>query len=278
MQPFKTEYRYPVITSLVVFLVTAAISIGAAYFMYRARVEGTTREVFIAGWFTFWFGIFALLARSDLRARLQPANWLVRTQTNGILVKFRSYRNYHFDSTDPIVVFFDYGDVEFGGSQRVRQDMPGPPDGDTMRFKQFAVLKMRHDALVKELETQLAAERGRAAPHEGRWIRSQTKSPHCPVHTSPDGLVQIEWYVRPKLTRFLEEMSAEVPVKEATRTRQDLRNLKNASREDQEKALLELVATGDRIGAIKIIRLLYGYDLKHAVAFLDELSSTSRRV
>ena len=62
------------------------------------------------------------------------------------------------------------------------------------------------------------------------------------------------------------------------RTRQDLRNLKNASREDQEKALLELVATGDRIGAIKIIRLLYGYDLKHAVAFLDELSSTSRRV
>jgi len=48
--------------------------------------------------------------------------------------------------------------------------------------------------------------------------------------------------------------------------------------EDQEKALLELIATGDRIGAIKITRLLYGYDLKHPVAFLDELSSTNRRV
>ncbi len=93
MQPFKTEYRYPLMTSLVMFLVTAAISIGAAYFMYRARVEGATREVFLAGWFTFWFGVFALLARRDLRARLQPANWLVRTQTNGILVKFRSYGN-----------------------------------------------------------------------------------------------------------------------------------------------------------------------------------------
>ena len=35
VQPFETEYRYPVITSLMVFLVTAAISIGAVAIWQR---------------------------------------------------------------------------------------------------------------------------------------------------------------------------------------------------------------------------------------------------
>ena len=55
------------------------------------------------------------------------------------------------------------------------------------------------------------------------------------------------------------------------------RSLGTASPQEQEKVLLELIATGDRIGAIKVIRLLYGYDLTRAVQFLDELSQTNRR-
>ncbi|HYR83936.1 MAG TPA: hypothetical protein VE422_07645 [Terriglobia bacterium] len=277
IQPFETEYRYSVFNTLLAFLVTAAISIGAAFFTYRAWGEGTIMGTLLAGWLALWFGLFAMFARSILRARLRPTNWLVRTQTSGILVKFRSYLNYHLDSNDPVAAYFDYSEIEYGRSHRVRQDFPGGVDDDTVKLTRFAEFKMRDETLVRELETQLAAERARQAPYQGRWIRCRTKSPHYPVFVSADRLVRIEWNVRPKVTRFLEEISRQVLVKEAAGTRQNLRELPSASREDQEKVLLELIATGDRIGAIKIIRSLYGYNLTRAVQFLDELSQTNRR-
>ncbi len=276
-EPFKTEYRYSVLTTLLAFLVTAAISIGAAFFTYRAWAEGTKVGMFLAGWLTLWFAFFAMFARSILRARLQPTNWLVRTQTNGILVKSRSYLNYHFDSSDLVVAYFDYGDIEFARSHRVRQDFPGGTDEDTVKVTRFVELKMRDPALLKELETQLAAERDRLAPYQGRWIRCRTKSNHYPLSVSPEGLVRIEWNVWPRLKRFLEEISPQIQVNAAAGSRQDFRSLGTASPQEQEKVLLELIATGDRIGAIKVIRLLYGYDLTRAVQFLDELSQTNRR-
>jgi hypothetical protein len=278
MQPFKTEYRYSVATTLLAFVLTAAISIGAAFFTYRAWVEGTIFGMLLAGWLTFWFWLFAMFARSVLRARLRPTNWLVRTQTNGMLVKFRSYLNRQFDPNDPVVAHFDYSDIEFVRSHRVRQDIPGSSrDDDSVKLTRFAEFKMRDESLLKGLEARLAEERGRVAPYQGRWIRSRTKSQHYPLYISPEGLVRIEWAIWPRVRRFLEEISPQVQVTTAASTRQDFRTLEKASRQDQEAALLELIATGDRIGAIKVIRLLYGYDLTRAVQFLDELSQTNRR-
>src|SRR5262249_11389343 len=157
----------------------------------------------VSAWLVFWFGLFAMMARGMLRARLRETNWLVRTQTNGLLIKFRSYLNYHFHEKDPVVVDIPYIQIEFVRAHPVRQTEPDSDrHGDVTKFIRYAELKVRNTALVKQLEERLAEERDRQAPQEGRLIRSRTKVSHYPLLVTNEGLVRIEWQVWPRLKKF----------------------------------------------------------------------------
>src|SRR5262245_40456959 len=112
-QPFRTEYKYSIAAGWVSFLVLGAATVGFAFLFYRAWAGPTTVGIIISAWLTLWFGLFTLMFRGRLRARLRKTNWLVRSQPSGILIKFRSYLNFHFDDADAIVVYIDYGDIEF---------------------------------------------------------------------------------------------------------------------------------------------------------------------
>ena len=265
-EPFQSEYGYRIVTTLAALLICLAIAIAAGYGAYRAWVENTMFGVAILVWIAFWFGLFALILRGVLRARLRPTNWLVRTQTGGILVNLRSYLNYEFDPNNRAAVHFKYADIEFARAHWIRQGMPTDKGGgESIRFHRYAEFKLRNEALVKELKTELAEERTLFAPLGGRFIKGRKRSSHYPVHVSREGWVRIEWAVRPSLKKFLEEISGQVAFKEAAVTHQSFR-----AAQDQEALLLELIATGDRVGAIKVIKEIYGYDTTRAVKFLEE--------
>jgi len=63
-------------------------------------------------------------------------------------------------------------------------------------------------------------------------------------------------------------------VKDRLSSHEDFRDLRKATPRDQENALLGLIASGDRFGAIRMIRQIYGYDLTRAIQFLDDFSNT----
>ena len=234
--------------------------------------------VFLLVWVALWFAIFALILFKVRRDRMRPMNWLVRLQTSGVLVKYRSYLNPGLPAQDAVVVFIPFSEIEWVRKNRVRKNiLGGTRGGDELRFQTYAELKIRNESDLKELEKHLAAERQMQGPYLKTWYGSRRRgiSRHYPVYIDSGGVVRIEWRVRPKLSAFLAEMKSHVAEAPGPRSSVDYRNADKLTAKQQEEILLELLATGDRIGALRAARHLYGFDMTRAVQFLEELSPTS---
>ncbi len=275
-QPYQKEYKYPVALTACGFIIVCCVSVVSAIAAVRTRSDGLV-GVFLLGWVAFWFAIFALIILKMLRDRLRPTNWLVRLQTNGILVKYRSYLNPGLPAEDPVVVFISFSEVEWIRENRMRRNIPGGTRGDDdVRLQTYAELKVRNESDLKELETHLAAERQTRGPYLKTWYggRCRSLSLDYPVHIANDGIVRIEWRVRPKVSGFLAEMKPYVAEAPGLRSSVDYRDAEKLNAKQQEEMLLELLSTGDRIGALRAAKHLYGFDTTRAVQFLEELSPT----
>ena len=104
--------------------------------------------------------------------------------------------------------------------------------------------------------------------------RRTAVSRHYPVQITNEGLVRIEWSVRPPLTRFLDDMRPYVEEAPMLRSSVDYRQAGTLTRKEQEEILLELLEAGDRIGAMRAAKHLYGFDTTRAVQFLEQLLPT----
>jgi len=274
MEPYRCQYRHSTITVLLGAWILMSIAAACTYFAYAAWTESSIAGVLIAGWIGLWAVLLGLLLWGIARRRLLPSNWLVRTHSEGISVKFRSYLNSHFDPSDPIVVHIAYSEIEYIRDHRIRQDVPGQSRGDVeTRYLRFAEFKLRDDNATSQIEESISRERTRKAPMGGRLIRYRSKYDEYPVQVA-DGLVRIRWSVWPRLGAFIADISQYVPVKDRLSSHEDFRDLRKASPRDQEDALLGLIAAGDRFGAIRMIRQIYGFDLTRSIQFLDDFSNT----
>lgn len=274
LEPYRCQYRNSKITVSLGTSMLMLVAAACAYFAVKAWSEGSISGVLIAGWIGLWAVFFGLLLWGIARRRFLPSNWLVRTHSDGISVKFRSYLNSHFDPADAIVVHIAYSEIEYVCDHRIRQDVPGQSRGDVeTRYLRFAEFKLRDEDAIRQIEESISRERARKAPIGGRFIRYRRKYDEYPVQVD-DGLLRIRWSVRPRLTAFIADIAQYVPVQDRISSREDFRDLRKASPRDQEDALLGLIASGDRFGAIRMIRQIYGYDLTRAVQFLDDLSTT----
>jgi len=270
--PFERQYRHSVVTASIALFIDAAIGVVSAYFIYLAWIQNQIGGVLIAGWITLWAFLFGLLFWGITKRRMLPSNWLVRIHATAISIKIRSYLNHHLDPHDAIVVQIPYSEIEYARAHRIRQDVPGSSRGDVeTRFVRFAEFKLRDNDVLALLEEKVSVERARRAPMQGRFIRHRRKDGDYPVQMA-DGFLRVQWFVWPRLPRFMVDLSKHLPVKESVRTRQDFIGLKKATQREQEDALLRLMAAGDRFGAIRIIKEIYGYDITQAVAFLEDLS------
>ena len=276
-QPFIKEYKYPVATSALGLLVAAAVM--AASTIAIIRVSGQTIVGFLLlAWITFWFAIFTLVLFKVLRDRLRPTNWLVRLQTNGLQVKYRSYLNANLPEEDPIAVLIEFSEIESIRRHDIERNIPGSTMGDDeLRSHVYAELQLRNKSQVVELKTHLAGERQTPEPYTKTWYGGRRKalSRHYPVQVTNEAVVRIEWGVRPGLPQFLDELKPYMQSAAPVRSSVDYRKADELPRKEQEEILLELLEAGDRIGAMRAARHLYGFDTTRAVQFLEELSHTS---
>lgn len=272
MEPYRCQYRHSKITVSLGALIVMSIAKVCVFFTYTAWIEESIAGVLIAAWIGLWALFFGLLLGGIVRRRLLPSNWLVRTYSDGISVKFRSYLNSHFDPADAIVLHIGYSEIEYVRDHKIRQDVPGQSRGDVeTRYLRFAEFKLRDESVLKQIEESLSRERARKAPIGGRFIHYRKKYDEYPVQVA-EGHLRIRWSVWPRLPGFMADIAPYVPVKAVVASREDFRDLRKAPPRDQEEALLGLIASGDRFGAIRMIRQIYGYDLTRAKQFLDDLS------
>jgi hypothetical protein len=272
-QSFSSQFRYPLLMPLVGLVVVDTAFVAATVIGVRQWTVGSWSGALLLGWLALWTGIFGLVLLKVLRGRLGPANWLVRLQRNGILTKYRSYLNPGLPSSDPVAVFIPFAEVEWIRAHYSWQNLPGSHPGDDEQHRlKFAEICLRSGADREGLKERLAAERQTQGPKRKTWYgSSQTLMRHHPVSLSAEGLLRIQWDVRPGLKDFLAGMKGHVTVAPDVKTELDYRSLSTAERKIQEDRVLELLSTGDRVGALRVVKHLYGFDTTRAIQFLEEL-------
>jgi hypothetical protein len=272
IQPFQSQYRYSVVNALVALLVTLVFTTGFGIAAFKAWKDGTWMGVLLFGWIGLWCGVFVLFANMIFRARRLPTNWLVRAQTDGLLMKYRSYLNHHFPADDQTVAFVPFAEIEWVREHRITSTVPGGTRGDDTSYRyRYAEFKVPED-LATELSKHVDAEMRQVAPRRSGWISGSSRSSHYPVQAISGGLIRVEWGVKPSLKHFLNEMKSRIEVKEKLGTSIDFRKIQNMSKAEQEQHLLELIETGDRISAVKVVKRLYKFNTTEAMRFVDEFT------
>jgi hypothetical protein len=270
-RPYRAEFRYPLIWTAIALALTIVLAVAAIIGATRLWSESWLGAG-ILGWLSLWFLIFFFILRSVLRARLRPTNWLVRVTDDGLLVKFRSYLNYHFASDDKIVLHLSFSDVEWIREHKVQRTIPGGAGTNPETSRQRYVELKVNEALAEELERHLAQERLRKGPMRPKWRgNGYSFSRHYPLQIVEKELVRIEWGVRPRIGEFLNQIQPYIAVRQGARTSIDFRELESVSRAEQEARLVELVETGDRMKAVRAARHLYKMNLTEAVRFVEDL-------
>jgi hypothetical protein len=157
--------------------------------------------------------------------RFRSSNWLLRATTEGLLVKFRSYLNAHFDDRDLTVVFIPYSEIisaTLVRDVRVLPDHNGRSKGGATRSARRMV-ELEVDADCAALSKLLANERERIF---GKSVlgagKVSTRYQHLPVHLLASKRLQIEWGVAPRPEQLLEIFRRHSIPRETAVTQTDL--------------------------------------------------------
>jgi hypothetical protein len=223
------------------------------------------------------FGLLAWIAYGQLRARLKPTNWLLRCNSSGVLIKYRSFENWRFPVEDVQVVGFDYAEVGEIRMAMEQRTAPGLGGNQTDQIQHLTYLDFcLADADTSALEAHLQAEQKAEPP--GRF---KTIYRDYPVEVLPGGIVRLRWSmdggykIRPSPKKAIEYLSRYVGIAGADATKVDLTYQSNLSPEAGDAKILTLAKSGDKMGAVKLTRQIYGSTLSEAVAFVEKLQSGS---
>ena len=258
-------------------------------------------------WFCFWFGLFAWFACSRFKTSLLPSNWLVKASPDRLLIKFRSFQNYYYPDTDPVVIELYWREIDWVRNTRETSTKPGS-DGAITEFFTYLDLKLHlYEKELKKIENALANERNnkplmstvgelkhelfqarkRKAPKQEidgikqrlrneKIVKHQQKkqsgSKHhdYPVRLVNDNVLRLRWNaVKPNIKKTLAYFS------DYTRLESDIKiesdstgDLKGEVLEDM---ILDRVVKGDKMDAIALVKKHYGYGTTDSIRFIGEL-------
>ena len=260
-------FRYSRFRAVVGATITISSALGAFIFGW---LKGAWLAYYVAA--VLFIGL--LIFQKLITARFRPSNWLLRVTDNGLFIKFRSYLNNHFDDRDLAVVFLPYSEIRSARSVRERREVPdlteGNRQGTTTKTRQIVEFDLAGDST--QFARALARERERLF---GKSVigagRISTRYQHLPVRLTTPTLLRIDWGVVPSAQTLLDALTRHTLVQHPAAVTKDFVDLDKLSKEEQEARLLELVESGDTIGALTLARRLYSYDLTAAKQFVEEL-------
>jgi len=146
--------------------------------------KGGALPGFLAWWIAFGLGLYWLLVANLCLKSLKPSAWLVRADSQGLYIKWRSYQNMAWQTKGPQVVYVPYSIIAEARRHKRRWSTPEHRHGGNMEVRNtFLELQLR-DVDTTQLSQYLAEERaGRPGGKPVRKARWQ----HFPVALEPNG-------------------------------------------------------------------------------------------
>jgi hypothetical protein len=206
----------------------------------------------------------------------RSSNWLMRIAPDGLWINIRSYQN-HGLPPGRTVVHLPYDEID-QVNEHVWKRTERSSDGTATWADRYLDIRLVKP-LVNELRAEIAEERRRHVQrtHLGGVAKSRSRSGHVPVTVMADDTIRLAWrgrfdWVSPSLRRVLRELEGRVTVGEATHS--DLSNSKGLSSDEIDTLTLQLVESGDKLGAVKLLSDRRGYSTTEAHRFVEELTAT----
>ena len=220
----------------------------------------------VAGLIVRWFvGIFVKCWR--------PSNWLLRIARDGLWINLRSYLNYELPPAKT-VVFLPYDEIAYAREHaaKLAEKNRGRTMTWTDRFLELEIVGVSTDELCSELAAELRRQVTRT--HLGGLATSRSRHGHAPVTVHDSHVIRIAWrgrydWVSPSLRRTLGELRSRVRIGEPTRA--DLTDLHALTSKEVDKLTLQLVESGDKLGAIKLLTDRRGCSTTEAHQLVEDL-------
>jgi hypothetical protein len=307
----ETVFKYSALGSLFFVIVCAGITAGCFWLAELGgyHEHGWSLPPFILYWVGGVVGVMALIGQWYFRKRLRPSNWLVKTRTNSLLIKFRSYLNDRFLEADPVVVEIPWSEIQW--IRKTTETMTSPSRGSntasTTSFHTYLDLKLNAPE-IEELKQALDTETNRKAPLSEKvrlkrelFRARKRKAPrpeilrlkqeirsdrlrhqpgqsgathrHYPVRVIEPSILRIEWNgITPRIKKALGLFSQRAAVEPTLKLRpQDWQSLQGQDLDDR---ILDLAQRGDTLGAVKLVRRKYGLALGESKQFVEDLLSS----
>ena len=213
--------------------------------------------------------IVMLIGRYALRtffASRRPEGWRLRWATDGLYLRYRSYLNDRFPADTRTVLYLTGREV---GWLKARKDTLETPDerGNWSLSRKHHWLEIGlRNVDPTPLREALSAEAKLRNSSGGRVN-------DYPLSVTRDGTLRLQLN-RPDTVTDLLRLTYAVALPEESSSL----GFQNMSRDEKEDHVLALAAAGDTFAAIKAAREVYGFDLKDAKAFVEELQGRADTV
>lgn len=307
---YDAVFRTSQFASYIVFIIFISVGIGVWVPFVIDYFKGNVSAWWLLGigWVSFWCLLIAWLAWSRIKAASLSTNWLVKLDTNTVLIKIRSFQNHAYPETDLVVIELAWREVVW--VRKTKETAHKNKDGEhTTEF--FTYLDVRLDLSDSELEqikqglnnerkrkplrSSIAelrhelfkARKNKASQHEIDYIndkikqekamrshkssKSSAKYHDYPVRLVNDNILRVRWNsIKPRIKNTLEIFSKYAKVEE------ELKFVTDSSKDLSGKALddmiLERISQGDQFDAMALVKRHYGYGTTEAKLFIDELT------
>lgn len=269
-------YRYSLwlpLSFLVIFFL-GAIGLGFFVITLPESEEKTPLYILISLCVTaMWF------TRGAFAARRGSQNWLLTTHAHGVTIKFRSFRNHHFSALDRVIAYIPYREIEWVRACTRKKTTTSDRGGITIETLKCVEIRLCA-ADANKLDELIREEMSRKGPVIKTWYgHTSHRMLHFPIRLIEDGTLRIEWRVRPGIGNFLQSVARHVTVLQPIRIHDDYTktSLRQVDPARQENRVRNLVAEGDTLSAIKLVRELYTCSIVEAKNIVENMKSTPPR-
>lgn len=251
-------YRHSRLIPIVVFSATSAFAVGWAGYIW---LQGDSIFLY---WPSVAAGLVALFTLSGARAALRSTNWLVKTASDGVYIKFRSYLNHRFPDDGPTILHLAPNDIASVGGATERVTLPNRDGGDLTATLKYLDIRCAH-SVPGQIAHAIQYERRRRPPNK----RISTKYHDYPVSIVFPDTVRIHWAVRPDVNKALDDLGERYGRSDGEAIERTPWN--EMSPEEQESLIIELCERGEAVTAIRLARMRYDMNLTEAKRFVDEI-------
>jgi hypothetical protein len=257
------------------FTVFSAMAIGLLLLAIGGKKQfGTKLPPAIFMYFGAAFiGLFAWMTFRQLRASLKPANWLLRCNDTGVIIKYRSFYNSRFPGSDVQAVGLEYSEIAWARIVKERRTSPGMGETRGNMTQRLTYLELGvANAETSALEAHLQAEQ--MVKPQGMAVTLD-----YPVEVLPGGIIRMRWKtsggygISPPVDKAIRCLGGHIGILAADATKVDLTHRSISKPGEEDAKILALAKSGDKMGAEQLARESYGCSLTEAVAFVKKLQS-----